>query len=74
MMKTDDFKIVAGILSDNTLPGSLKEAIIELSKDDVIKEALGSVYSSYVKAKGYEWAEYQKQVHEWEVRTYTSRY
>lgn len=74
MMNADQFKVVASILSEDTLPGSLKEAIIELSKDETIKNALGSVYSSYVKAKGYEWAEYQKQVHDWEVKTYTSRY
>lgn len=74
MMNSDQLKAVADILSDETLPGSLKEAVVELSKDETIKEALGSVYSSYVKAKGYEWDEYQKQVHEWEVKTYTSRY
>lgn len=74
MMNADQFKVVASILSEDTLPSSLKEAIIELSKDETIKTALGSVYSSYVKAKGYEWAEYQKQVHDWEVKTYTSRY
>lgn len=74
MMNSDQLKVVANILSDDTLPCSLKEAVVALSKDEIIKDALGSVYSSFVKAKGYEWDSYQKQVHDWEVKTYTSRY
>lgn len=74
MMSKDQLTAVADILSNETLPGSLREAILELSKDKTIKRALGSVYSSYVKAKSYEWDEYQKQVHPWEVKTYTNRY
>lgn len=74
MMNAAQLKVITNILSDETLPGSLKEAIIELSKDEVIKDGLGTVYSSYVKAKDYEWQAYQKVVHDWEVMTYTSRY
>lgn len=74
MMSAEALKEVADILSDSTLPSSLKEAIVALSKDEVIKDALGTVYSSYIKAKGYEWNKYQQQVHDWEVKTYTSRY
>lgn len=74
MMNSDQLRVVADILSDETLPSSLKEAIVALSKDQVIKEGLGSVYSSFVKAKDYEWQAYQKEVHDWEVKTYTSRY
>ncbi len=73
-MSPDQLNKVASILSNNTLPGSLKEAIVALSKDDVIKNAMGTVYSSFVKAKSLEWDEYSKQVHEWEIKTYTSRY
>ncbi|PKM56277.1 MAG: type I glutamate--ammonia ligase [Firmicutes bacterium HGW-Firmicutes-5] len=74
MMNSDQLRAISNILSEDTLPSDLKEAIIELSKDQVIKEALGNVYDSYIKAKGYEWDAYQKQVHAWEVDTYTSRY
>ena len=73
-MTADQMQAVSGILAEDVLPGNLKEAIVALSKDQVIKDSLGAVYSSYIKAKGYEWDEYQKQVHEWEVKTYTSRY
>lgn len=74
IMSSDELNAVVDILSNTTLPSNLKEAIVALSKDAVIKGAMGDVYSSFVKAKGYEWYEYHKQVHEWEVKTYTSRY
>ena len=74
MVSAEDLKVIVDILSTESLPGNLKEAVIELSKDEIIKEAMGSVYSSYIKAKGLEWYEYQMQVHDWEVKTYTSRY
>lgn len=74
MMNAEQLRVVVDILSDVTLPSSLKEAIVALSKDEVIKEGLGSVYSSYIKAKDFEWQAYQKEVHDWEVKTYTSRY
>ena len=73
-MDAEQINAVKDILSDDSLPSSLKEAVVALSKDQVIKEAMGSVYSSFVKAKSFEWAEYTKQVHDWEVKTYTSRY
>ncbi len=62
------------IFSDNTLPSDLREALEELSRDDAIKEALGEGYDSYIKAKTFEWDEYIKQVHKWEVDTYLTRY
>lgn len=74
MMSSKDLRVIADILSNETLPSNLKDAIVALSQDEVIKEAMGSVYSSYIKAKGFEWDEYQRQVHDWEVKTYTSRY
>lgn len=56
------------------LPSNLKEAIIELSKDEVIKDALGEIYDSLVKAKMIEWREYSSRVHDWEIDKYISRY
>lgn len=46
-----------------TLPGSLGEALGELKKDEVIKEALGPpVYEWFMRAKSLEWDAYRCQV------------
>ena len=53
------------------LPGTLGEALDELEKDDVIREALGDhVFSHFVDAKRTEWDEYRTQVSDWEVERY----
>jgi glutamine synthetase len=53
------------------LPGTLNEAIDELERDDVIREALGEhVLSRYVEAKRAEWEEYRSQVTAWEIERY----
>lgn len=58
-------------LKIDTLPGSLGEAINELEKDDVIKEALGKhTYPLYIKAKKAEWDSYRIQVSKWELENY----
>ena len=50
------------------LPGTLGEALDELEKDDVIREALGDhVFSHFIDAKRAEWDEYRTQVSDWEV-------
>ena len=59
---------------DSVLPSNLKEALNELQKDLVIKEALGDIYESYKKAKTLEWEEYSAMVHDWEVKKYISKY
>src|SRR3954464_7330895 len=49
------------------LPGTLGEALDELEKDEVVREALGDhVFSHYVEAKRAEWDEYRTQVSDWE--------
>jgi glutamine synthetase len=54
-----------------TLPGSLAEALDELEKDEVIKEALGShIYERFMEAKRQEWDEYRIQVTPWELERY----
>ncbi len=53
------------------LPGSLREALTELDKDEVIKAALGPVmYEAFVRAKWAEWDEYRMHVMDWEVERY----
>jgi glutamine synthetase len=52
------------------LPGSLKEALIELDKDAVVKAALGSTYDAFVRAKSAEWEEYRLNVTDWELERY----
>jgi glutamine synthetase len=57
------------------LPQSLDEAIDALSNDDVILGALGPYVSDrYIAAKRQEFAEYNRQVTEWEVKRYLSRF
>ena len=57
------------------LPGTLGEALDELERDDVIREALGDhVFSHYVEAKRAEWDEYRTQVSDWEVERYLDQF
>jgi len=53
------------------LPGSLKEAVAELKKDEVLKAALGPViYEAFTRVKEAEWDEYRTHVTDWEVERY----
>jgi len=53
------------------LPGTLREALDELSADSVIGEALGEhVLERFIEAKTEEWDEYRMQVSGWEVDRY----
>jgi glutamine synthetase len=53
------------------LPGSLLEALADLEKDQVLKNALGPVmYEAFRRAKLEEWEEYRINVTDWEVRRY----
>jgi glutamine synthetase len=53
------------------LPGTLGEALTELTSDSIIREALGEhVYNVFNRAKSAEWEEYRLQVTEWERRRY----
>lgn len=57
------------------LPQSLDEALDALSNDDVILSALGPYVSDrYIAAKRQECDEYNRQVTEWEVNRYLSRF
>ncbi|MCR4442432.1 MAG: type I glutamate--ammonia ligase [Peptococcaceae bacterium] len=62
-------------LGIGSLPGTLQEAIEELSKDEVVKQALGPhVLDRYLEAKIREWDEYRTRVHQWELDRYLSIY
>ncbi len=55
----------------HSLPGSLKEALDELERDEVIKEALGPhILERFIEAKTLEWDVYRAQVHTWEIDQY----
>ncbi len=53
------------------LPGSLAEALSELDKDEVLKEALGPiVYEAFSRAKWSEWDDYRIHVTDYEIEKY----
>ncbi|MFW6298472.1 MAG: glutamine synthetase family protein [Bacillota bacterium] len=53
------------------LPGSLKDALKELRKDELIKEALGPhIYDRFISAKFAEWDDYKTRVSKWERDQY----
>ncbi len=58
-------------LDIGSLPGTLQEALEELSKDEVVKTALGPhVLDRYMEAKYQEWNEYRTRIHQWELDRY----
>jgi len=58
-------------LGIKSMPGSLQEAYAELSKDEVIKEAIGEhIYEKLSEAKAKEWESYSTEVHQWEIDRY----
>jgi len=55
----------------NVLPVSLEEAVNELEKDTVIREALGAhVFDRFIIAKREEWEDYRLEVTSWELNKY----
>ncbi|MGF7185944.1 glutamine synthetase [Desulfitispora alkaliphila] len=57
------------------LPESLEEAMKELSKNEVVKEALGEhAFSRFMEAKRIEWNNYRLQVHKWEIDEYLTKF
>lgn len=75
MMNKNELRERIDMLESNTiLPTNLKDALIELANNSVIRDSLGNVYESYMKAKEIEWKEYSSIIHDWEVNKYISRY
>ena len=63
-------RAAAGI---RTLPGSLIEAVDEMEKSDLVREALGEhVFQSFIKNKRLEWDSYRTQVTDYEIKRYLS--
>jgi len=57
------------------LPQDLNEALDELEKDDVVRDALGAhIARHFVEAKRQEWREYITQVSPWELESYLAKY
>ncbi|WP_028573627.1 glutamine synthetase family protein [Desulfonatronovibrio hydrogenovorans] len=54
-----------------SLPGSLFEAVSELSKSTIIKEALGDhIFNKFIDNKKIEWDNYRIQITEYEIKKY----
>jgi len=57
------------------LPGTLGDALDELERDEVIRDALGDhVFNHFIEAKRAEWDEYRTQVSDWEVERYLEQF
>ena len=57
------------------LPASLSDALDNLEKDGVLKEALGGhIFDLYVESKRQEWHDYISIVHPWEQERYLAEY
>ncbi|MCL4531616.1 MAG: glutamine synthetase family protein [Actinobacteria bacterium] len=58
-----------------TLPGSLHEALDEMEKDEVMREALGPhIFARFLEAKTMEWKEFRQRVTSWEIDRYLGVY
>jgi glutamine synthetase len=57
-----------------TLPQSLREAVDELERDEVIQAALGPIYPEFWDLKRREWDDYHRQVSAWEVERYLTMF
>jgi glutamine synthetase len=62
-----------------SLPANLLDAVGELERDDVLREALGQARDEdyldyYARVKREEWFRYHEQVTPWEVREYLTRF
>jgi glutamine synthetase len=57
------------------LPRNLESALLALTADPVIREALGErIYGRFIQFKEDEWERYQSTVHRWEVEEYLTNY
>ncbi len=57
------------------LPGSLKEALQEMEKDQFILDVLGKhISEKYLEAKRNEWQTYRTQITDWEIQEYLNKY
>lgn len=69
---TADERLAANI---GELPGSLDEAILEMSESSFIKNILGEhIFNKYVEAKQEECYEYKTKISKWEIDSYLTKY
>ena len=69
---TEEERIEEGIYN---LPTNLHAAVVELSKAEVIRGALGEhIYANFVEAKEIEWDMFRTAVHPWEREQYLKMY
>lgn len=58
-----------------SLPGSLDEAIMELSKSEFVKNVLGNhIFEKYIEAKNNECDAYRTRISKWETDSYLMKY
>ncbi|MFT5284609.1 MAG: glutamine synthetase [Planctomycetota bacterium] len=64
-----------GRLKIKSLPSDLGDALDQLEKSSVMREALGEhIFTQFLVAKRTEWEDYIGQVHQWEVDRYLTMY
>ncbi|MGI5837528.1 MAG: glutamine synthetase family protein [Chloroflexota bacterium] len=69
---TDEMMARHGV---EVLPGSLHEALDEMERDPLVREALGPhIYSRFLEAKTIEWKDFRKRVTSWEIQRYLGIY
>ncbi len=69
---TDEMMARHGV---GTLPGSLHQALDEMEKDEVVREALGPhIFERFHEAKTMEWKEFRQTVTSWEIERYLGVY
>ncbi|HEX2924002.1 MAG TPA: type I glutamate--ammonia ligase [Chloroflexota bacterium] len=69
---TDEMMVRHGV---GVLPGSLHQALDEMEKDEVVKEALGPhAYARFLEAKTIEWKSFRQTVTSWELERYLGIY
>lgn len=68
----EEQRLAEGIES---LPGSLKEAIDEMEKNEMVRQVLGDhIFTKYIEAKKKEWDQYRTKISQWELDQYLARY
>ncbi len=69
---TDEMMARHGV---GVLPGSLHQALDEMEKDEIVKEALGPhAYERFLEAKTIEWKSFRQTVTSWELERYLGVY
>jgi glutamine synthetase len=58
-----------------TLPATLMDAVLEMKKDQVVRDTLGEhIFERFIEAKTKEWDAFRIRVHQWELDEYLAKY